>query len=87
MTTATYTDYPFTSNGVKFISRVYSHSELFEKIANLPAGVFAQLNQDAIRDIIGDPSLLTNDELVLELERINEGGSHAFIMLDEEVSA
>lgn len=87
MTTATYTDYPFTSNGVKFISRVYSHSELFEKIANLPAGVFAQLNQDAVRDIIGDPSLLTNDELVLELERINEGGSHAFIMLDEEVSA
>ena len=87
MTNSTYTDYPFTANGVNFISRVYSHSELFEKIANLPAGVFAQLNQDAIRDIIGDPSLLTNDELVLELERINEGGSHAFIMLDEEVSA
>ena len=83
MTTATYTDYPFTANGVNFISRVYSHSELFDKIANLPAGVFAQLNQDAIRDIIGDPSLLTNDELVLELERINEGGTHAFIMLDE----
>ena len=81
MTTATYTDYPFTANGVNFISRVYSHSELFEKIANLPAGVFAQLNQDAIRDIIGDASLLTTAELLEELERVNEGGSHAFILL------
>lgn len=83
MTTATYTDYPFTANGVNFISRVYSHSELFDKIANLPAGVFAQLNQEAVRDIIGDASLLTTNELVSELERINEGGTHAFIMLDE----
>ena len=81
MTTENYTDYPFTANGVNFISRVYSHSELFEKIANLPAGVFAQLNQDAIRDIIGDASLLTTAELLEELERVNEGGSHAFILL------
>ena len=81
--TTNYTDYKFTANGVNFISRVYSHSEFFEKIANLPAGVFAQLNQDAIRDIIGDASLLTTAELLEELERVNEGGTHAFIMLDE----
>lgn len=81
MTDSTYTDYPFTANGVNFISRVYTHSEFFEKIANLPAGVFAQLNQDAVRDIIGDPSLLTTAELLEELERVNAGGSHAFILL------
>ena len=83
MTNATYTDYPFTANGVNFISRVFSHSDLSAKIASLPAGVFAQLNQEAVRDIIGDASLLTTNELVSELERINEGGSHAFILLDE----
>ena len=81
MTTATYTDYPFTANGVNFISRVFAHSELSDRIASLPAGVFAQLNQEAIRDIIGDASLLTTAELLEELERVNEGGSHAFILL------
>ncbi|NBV99984.1 MAG: hypothetical protein EBR67_10885, partial [Proteobacteria bacterium] len=59
MTNATYTDYPFTVNGVNFISRVYTHSEFAERIASLPEGVFAQLNQDAVSEIIGDPSLFT----------------------------
>ena len=81
MTTETYTDYPFTANGINFISRVYTHSNLSAKIASLPEGVFAQLNQEAVRDIIGDPSLLTTAELLEELERVNEGGSHAFILL------
>ena len=83
MTTSTYIDYPFTANGVNFISRVYSHSDMSARIASLPAGIFAQLNQDAVRDLLGDPSLLTHDELVEELERVNAGGSHAFIMLGD----
>ena len=77
----TYTDYPFTVNGVNFISRVYSHSELLSTIQSLPEGVFAQLNSDAVTEIIGDPSLLSTAELLSELERVNEGGSHAFILL------
>jgi hypothetical protein len=83
MTNATYTDYPFTVKGVNFISRVYSHSELLSTIQSLPAGVFAQLNQDAVTEIIGDPSLLTTPELLQELSRVNAGGSHAFILLGE----
>jgi hypothetical protein len=81
MTTTTYTDFPFTAQGVNFISRVYSNSEFLPQIQNLPAGVFEKLNEDAVRDIIGDPSKLSTDELIRELERINEGGSHAFILL------
>jgi len=81
MTTQTYTDYPFTSNGINFISRVYTHSELHSTISRLPAGVFAQLNQEAVSDLIGDPSLLTTAELVNELEAINAGGTHSFILL------
>jgi len=81
MTNATYTDYPFTVKGINFISRVYSHSELLSTIQSLPAGVFAQLNSDAVSEIIGDPSLLSTAELLTELERVNDGGSHAFILL------
>ena len=81
MSNATYTDFPFTVKGINFISRVYSHSDMSARIASLPEGVFAKLNEEAVRDIIGDPSLLTTAELLEELERVNEGGSHAFILL------
>jgi len=83
MTNTTYTDFPFTVNGVNFISRVYSHSELLSRILSLPEGVFAQLNQEAVSEIVGDPSILTLAELQDELNRVNEGGSHAFILLGE----
>ena len=83
MTTNTYTDFPFTVNGVNFISRVYSHSEFLDRILSLPAGLFEKLNSDAVTEIIGDPSLLTQDQLQDELDRVNEGGSHAFIMLGD----
>jgi hypothetical protein len=83
MTNATYTDFPFTVNGVNFVSRVYSHSEFLKTILNLPNGVFAEMNQDAVKEIIGDPSLLNRDELLNELDRVNKGGTHAFILLGE----
>jgi hypothetical protein len=81
MTTNTYTDFPFSVNGINFISRVYSHSEFLSRIQSLPEGVFAQLNSEAVTEIIGDPSLLSTAELLDELARVNEGGSHAFILL------
>ena len=79
----TYIDYPFTANGVNFISRVYSHSDMSARISSLPEGVFAKLNEEAVRDLIGDPSLLSTPELLRELTAINAGGSHAFIMLGD----
>ena len=83
MTNSTYTEYPFTANGVNFISRVYSHSDMSARIASLPAGIFAQLNQEAVTELIGDASLLTHDELLAELEKVNDGGTHAFILLGD----
>jgi len=77
----TYTDYPFTVNGVNFISRVFTHSHMAQTIANLPAGIFEKLNSDAVSELVGDPSLLSTAELLSELERVNEGGTHAFILL------
>ena len=83
MINGTYTDYPFTANGVNFISRIYTHSDMAKRIAGLPASVFAELNQEAMRDMLGDPSLLTHDELVSELERVNQGATHALILLGD----
>ena len=81
MTTTTYTDYPFTTNGVNFISRVYSNSPFATTVSRLPEGIFASMNIQAVAEMIGDVSLLTKTELLDELARINQDGTHAFILL------
>ena len=75
MTTSTYQDFPFTAYGVKFISRVDKGSPLYPRINSLPSGLFTQMNIDAVSEIIGDASLLTREELLEELARVNDGGS------------
>lgn len=84
MTTTTYTDYPFISYGVKFISRVYDNSPMAHQIATLPEGVFAQLNFEALTELVGDASLFSRNQLINELEKINSGWSTALILLYEE---
>jgi hypothetical protein len=84
MTNAKYIDYPFTAQGVKFISRVYQNAPMAQTIANLPAGVFDNMNTQGVKELIGDVSLLTRAEILSELNRVNEHGSTAFILLDEE---
>jgi hypothetical protein len=83
MTTTNYTDYPFVVNGVKFISRINANSPFAGSLAKLPTQVVTDLNVQAVTELVGDASLLTRDELLAELERVNDGGTHAFILLDE----
>lgn len=79
----TYTDYPFTSNGINFISRVYSHSDMAEMISRLPADIFADMNRNAVEELIGDASKFSTPELLQELTHLNAGGSGAFLMLGD----
>ncbi len=76
-----YTDYPFTSNGVNFISRISNESPFARQLASLPKEVVDGMNIDAVTQMIGDASKFTTAELLSELERINNGGTHAFILL------
>jgi hypothetical protein len=52
-----------------------------KNISRVPALTFTQMNEGAIRSIIGDASKLTRDELVSELARVNAGGTQAFLEL------
>ena len=81
--TTDYKDYPFVVNGVKFISRIDANSPFAGTLAKMPAQVVADLNIQAVSELIGDASLFTRDELLEELARVNDGGTHAFILLDE----
>lgn len=78
-----YTDYPFVANGVNFVSRVFNDSPMAKQIAMLPKAIFAEMNINAVASLIGNASLLTREELLSELEKVNEGGTHAFILLGD----
>jgi hypothetical protein len=79
----TYTDYLFTVSGINFVSRISADSPNHLTISRLPEGVFIQMNIEAVQQLIGDVSLLTLDEIQTDLDRLNEGGTHSFILLGE----
>lgn len=81
--TTTYTDYKFTANGVNFVSRIYSHSPFAGTLSKMHPVVIADMNIQAVTEMIGDASLFTHEELLEELARVNEGATHAYILLDE----
>jgi hypothetical protein len=83
MTNTTYTDFPFTANGINFISRIHSNSPFLSQIQSLPEGIFAQMNISAVEDLLTIGKTYTLDEVQAELDRVNEGGTHAFILLGE----
>lgn len=81
MTNYTYTDYPFTADGIRFISRIADHSPFVGTLKNIPADEFAQMNISAITELLGRPSLMTTAEILTELARVNEGATHSWILL------
>lgn len=83
MTNTEYKDFPFTANGINFVSRVYLHSPFLPQIEQLPAGVFSQMNIQAVNDLLSVGKSYTIEEIQAELDRVNAGGSHAFILLGD----
>ena len=80
-TTSEWNSIPFEVDGVQFISKVKQNSEMGISISKVPVRIFQEMNIGAIRSIIGNPSLLSREELVDELQRVNAGGSQAILEL------
>ena len=71
--------FPFTADGVDYVSKIASDSPFMSRIAMLPEGVFNQMNISAVRDCVG--SGLTRDEIIAKLNEVNQDASHAVIEL------
>lgn len=79
--TTEWAQFPFSINGINFVSKVSATSQMYVRIMSVGNEVFTKMNTDAITDLIGDPSKLSTDELQIELDRINEGYEVACIEL------
>jgi hypothetical protein len=73
--------YPFTVDGVEFVSLIDPKGSMYPQISKLPTAIFSQLNEEAIRSLIGKASLLSRSEIQDELDRVNEGYGQAYLAL------
>jgi hypothetical protein len=73
--------FPFTVDNVEFVSMVDIEGSMYQKVKQLPTGIFNQMNESAIRELIGKVSLMSTDEIQAELDRVNEGYQQAYLAL------
>ena len=73
--------YPFTVDGVNFLSLLNPEGSMYNRVKNLPAGIFVQMNEGAIREMIGKVSLMSKSEIQSELDKVNEGYHEAYLAL------
>ena len=73
--------YPFTVDGVEFVSLIDPNGSMYQSIQRVPNQVFTQMNESAIRELIGKVSLMSKSEIQDELDRVNEGYSQAYLAL------
>jgi len=76
--------FPFEYKGFNFVSKVEIETNTYTQIINLPEGMFINMNKGMIDDLMTITENTTRDEVLAQLENINEGGSYAFLELDDE---
>ena len=81
LNTTNWAEFPFTLNEINFVSKVNPMSSMFMQITNVGHEVFSKMNKDAISDLLGDPSKLSVNELISELNRVNDGATTAILEL------
>jgi len=79
--TTNWASYPFTVEGVEFVSLLDKEGSFYPQIERWPAGVFTTENIRMVGELIGNPSLMTREELQDELDRVNEYATQALVAL------
>ena len=79
--TTNWAKYPFSVEGVEFVSMLDPQGSFYSQVERLPAGIFTNENVRMVNELIGNPAKLTRDELEAELARVNLGASQALVAL------
>ena len=81
LNTDNWAQFPFSVNGVNFVSKIDTNGSFYPQISRMPNVMVEIMNQDAIKQLVGDPTLLTTAELEAELELLNLGATQAILAL------
>ena len=78
---ANWKSYPFTVDGVEFLSLIDPNGSMYNQIKRLSPAVFSAMNEGAIRSMVGSVSTMSKSEIQAELDRANDGYSQAYLAL------
>ena len=78
---STWEKFPFTVDGVEFVSLLDPNGSMYSKVKMVPLHIFNNMNEGAIRELIGKVSLMSKSEIQDELDRVNAGYTQAYIAL------
>lgn len=78
---ANWKSYPFTVDGVEFVSLIDPSGSFYPQIVKMPPAMLIKFNEDAIRSMVGSVSEMSNSEIQDELDRVNDGYSQAYLAL------
>jgi len=78
---ANWKSFPFTVDGVEFVSLLDPNGSMYQQVQRVPASLFSAMNEGAIRELIGKVSLMSKSEIQAELDRVNDGYSQAYLAL------
>ena len=78
---ANWKSFPFTVDGVEFVSLIEPNGSMYQKVSQVPAHIFNLMNEGAIRELVGKVSLMSKSEIQDKLDTVNLGYSEAFIAL------
>ena len=73
--------FPFSVNGVNFLSKLDTNGSFYPQISRMPAELVEMINRDAISELVGDPTKMTTEELQAELDAVNLGATQAILAL------
>lgn len=79
--TTNWVKYPFTVDGINFVSLIDPKGSFYPQLEALPSEVRDMFNEQAIREFIGSPADYSLEELQGELDEINLGYSQALLAL------
>jgi hypothetical protein len=79
--TTNWVKYPFSVNGVDFLSLINPDGEFYSKVERLPKGVFTIENIRMVKHLIGDPAKMTRPEIENKLADANQYASSAILAL------
>jgi hypothetical protein len=79
--TTNWVKYPFSVDGVDFISMLDPQGSMYQRVQTVPTAIFNSMNEGAIRELIGKVSLMSKSEIQTELDRVNAGFGQAYLAL------
>lgn len=79
--TTNWVRYPFTVDGIDFVSFIDPKGTFYPQLEAMPAEVLVAFNQSTLKEFIGSPANYSLEELQNDLDELNLGASQAILRL------